>query len=147
MKVILIKAVKSLGKQGDVVNVSDGYARNFLFPQNLAVCATESSIQKMKQKEIVEKNRAKKQMKAAGKMAQALDGYELIIKGKVSERNTLYASVNSKTIVLELKKNGFDLEEEMIMLEDPIKEPCEKDVVIELQHGFEATIKLIIENN
>lgn len=145
MKVILLEDVKTLGKEGTVVEVSDGHARNFLFPQNLAISATEEAILKLKEKEQVAKKQSKKAVADTGKIAEKLDGYELTIEEKVNDDGVLYAAVTKKMIVKALKKAGFALEEDMIMLLEPIKSPCEKTIVVELPFNFEAEIRLTVE--
>lgn len=145
MKVILLEDVKTLGKEGSVVEVSDGHARNFLFPQNLAVSATEEAMQKMKERETIAKKTSQKAIVAAGKLAEKLDGYELTLEEKMNEDSVLYAAVTKKIIAKALKKAKFDVEEEMVALVEPIKSPGTRTITIELPHDFEAEIKLTIE--
>lgn len=145
MKVILLKEVKTLGKQGAVVNVSDGYALNFLFPQNLAVQATEEAIRRMKEREATAVRHDKKDLAKSAKTAQALEGYELVLKEKVSEGGKLFASVNAKALVAALKKAGFVVSEDKVELDKPIKETGERRVTVGLPHGFEAEIIVRVE--
>lgn len=145
MKVILLADVKTLGRRGAVVDVSDGYARNFLFPQNLGVQATEDSIRRLREQEEAAERRTKKGMSLAGKAAQKIEGYELVLKEKVSDGGKLYAAVSPKTIAKALKKAGFEVDEAMVELKSPIKDVGEREVAINLPHGFEATITVRIE--
>lgn len=145
MKVILLEDVKALGKEGSVVEVSDGHARNFLFPQNLAVSATEESIQKMKERETIAKKQSQKAIAAMGKVAEKLDGYEISLEEKVNEDGVLYAAITKKIIAKALKKAGFDITEEMVSLSEPIKNPGQRNVTLELPFNFEAEIRLTIE--
>lgn len=145
MKVILIHDVPSLGKEGDLVEVSDGHARNFLFPQNLGVQATADALQKRKQKEEARKRQTNKEMSGAGEVAKKLDGREFVIQSKVSDGGVLYAAIAEKDIAKALKKEGVKVKPEMVKLENPIKEPGTYELSIELKHGFEAEIKIIIE--
>ncbi len=145
MKVILLKDVKTLGRQGAVVNVSDGYALNFLFPQNLAVQATEEAIRRTKEREATAERRGKKEMAKSAKAAQALEGFELVLKEKTSEGGKLFAAVNAKAIASALKKAGFDVTDAMVGLDKPIKEAGERRVTVNLAHGFEAEIVLRVE--
>jgi len=144
MKVILMADVKTLGRRGEVVEVSDGYARNFLYPQNLAVQATADALRRLKEQEAAAERRVKKGMKEAAKLAGALEGFELVLKEKVSESGKLYAAVTAKAIAKALKKAKFDIEDDMVEL-DPIKETGEREVTVNLPHGFEATIRVRIE--
>ncbi|MEK7452105.1 MAG: 50S ribosomal protein L9 [Patescibacteria group bacterium] len=145
MKVILLQEVKTLGKEGDVVEVSDGHARNFLFPQNIAIPGTAEAIQKLKEKEQIAKKQSTKAIVSTGKIAERLDGYELTIEEKVNDDGILYASVTRKMIVKALKKAGFTVEEEMVQLKEPIKSPGQKNIIIELPFNFEAEIRLSVE--
>lgn len=145
MKVILLEDVKTLGKEGSVVEVSDGHARNFLFPQNLGIPATEDALRKMKERETMERKQSQKVVAATGKLAEKLHGYELSLEEKVNNDGVLYAAVTKKVIAKALKKAGFDVDEEMISLEEPIKKPLERSVTVELPHDFEAEIRLNIE--
>lgn len=145
MKVILLEDVKTLGKEGSVVEVSDGHARNFIFPQNLGIPATEEALKKMKERETMARKQSQKVVAATGKLAEKLDGYELTLEEKMNEDGVLYAAVTKKVIAKALKKAGFDVEEEMVVLDEPIKKPLERTVTIELPHDFEAEIKLSID--
>ncbi|MFA4845201.1 MAG: 50S ribosomal protein L9 [Patescibacteria group bacterium] len=145
MKVILLAAVKSLGKEGEVVEVSDGHARNFLFPQNLAVPATSDALKKRTEREKMESSKASKVLSQAGDLAGKLDGHEVMISEKVSEGGVLFGAVTNKMIVTALKKDGFVVDPDWIEIESPIKEPGEFTASISLPHGFEAQIKIIVE--
>jgi large subunit ribosomal protein L9 len=144
MKIILLENVKNLGKTGDVKGVSDGYARNFLLPRKLAEMATPEALKKaeklkeqgiQKEKEELEKNQA---------LADAISGKEIVIKSKEKD-GKLFGSVGKKEIIKELKDRGIKIEEEVIVLDAPIKEIGEKEVPIKFEHGIETTIKVIIE--
>ncbi len=145
MKVILMIDVKALGRRGEVVNVSDGYALNFLFPQNLAVQATAQAIQHMRDQELKSVRVAKKGEDEARKLASRLDGFELLLQEKTSDGGTFFAAVNAKTVSSGLKKAGFGVTPDQIEME-PMKEPGERDITINLPSGFEARVKIIVES-
>ncbi|HAU66364.1 MAG: 50S ribosomal protein L9 [Candidatus Uhrbacteria bacterium GW2011_GWF2_39_13] len=145
MKVILMKSVKDLGKEGEVVEVSDGHARNFLFPQNLAIAATAAALKQKNEKEEGQSRKMKKEIAAAGDLAASLDGFELELEEKVSEGGVLYAAVSAKTITDVLKKEGFNINPEMVVMKCPLKELGEHTVSINLPHGFEAEVRIRIE--
>ncbi len=145
MKVILITDVKDLGKEGDIVEVSDGHARNFLFPQNLAVAATAESLKKKTDKEAALSRKEHREMSIVGDLAASLEGFELVMQEKVSDGGILYASVTGKAIADALKKEGYKIDPEWVELEHPIKEPGNYTVSLSFPHGFEAEITLIIE--
>jgi large subunit ribosomal protein L9 len=145
MKVILLEDVKDLGKEGDVVEVSDGHARNFLFPQHLAITATADALHKRKEKEKAMSKKEQREVSQAGDLAAQLDGFELILQEKINEGGTLYAAVTKEIIAKALKKEKMKVDPASIQLEAPIKELGEYEVSISLPHGFEAQIRLIIE--
>lgn len=143
MKIILLKNVDKLGKEGEVKEVADGYARNFLIPQDLAKPATEQALRE------AELNTAKKSkidqtgLEAAQKLAEQLDGRELFIKVKEKE-GKLFGSVNEKTIAKTLADEELKIDPENVKLEEPIKEVGDYEVRLELPHGLEANIKVIL---
>ena len=139
MKVILLKDVKTLGKLGEVVNVSDGYAMNFLFPQNMAVQATADAIQRMKERALAEKRRVKKDVSASSKLAEKLEGFELVIAEKANEDGVLYASVSGKAVAKALRKAKFEVEDGWVEME-PVKEVGERRVTVSIPNGFEAEV-------
>jgi len=145
MKVILMKDVKDLGKEGQIVEVSDGHARNFLFPQNMAVAASPDALKQKQEKEASVSKKVHKEISQAGDMAASLEGMEIVLKEKVSDGGVLYAAVTGKGIGDALKKKGFKVDSEAIKLAHPLKEPGEHTVTITLPHGFEAEIRIIIE--
>jgi len=145
MKVILVQDVKDLGHEGDVVEVSDGHARNFLFPQNLAVSATADSLKQKAEKDAALTRKQHRELSVTGDLAAELDGFELILQEKVSDGGVLYAAVTPKMIADALKKEGLKVDPEWVELSHPLKEPGDYPVSLSLPHGFEAEIKVIIE--
>jgi large subunit ribosomal protein L9 len=144
MKIILLENVKNLGKGGDIKEVSDGYARNFLLPKKLAEMATPEALKKaeklkeqgdQKEKEGLEKNQ---------KLADSISGKEIVIKSKEKD-GKLFGSVGKKEIIKELKNQGIEIEEETVVLNAPLKETGEKEVLIKFDHGIEAIIKVMIK--
>lgn len=145
MKVILLCDVKTLGKEGEVVEVSDGHARNFLFPQSVAIAASPEALKRRDEKEQATTRAAHKEVSVTGDLARRMDGQEIVIEEKMSEGGVFYAAVTAKTIVGALKKKGFTIEPDMVKLKEPIKEPGEQIVMIQLPHGFEAEVSVIVE--
>jgi large subunit ribosomal protein L9 len=145
MKVILTKDVPSLGKEGDLVEVSDGHARNFLFPQNAAVQATPDVLQKLRQKERAQKRQSHKDISAAGELAKKLDGQVVVLKAKVNEGGGLYAAVTEKDIAKALLDAGYKVSAKAVKIDSLIKELGEYKITVELHHGFEAELDVIIE--
>ncbi|GBE16695.1 50S ribosomal protein L9 [bacterium BMS3Abin15] len=144
MKIILLQDVNSLGKKGDIKEVADGYARNFLLPQKLAEAATGSAVKKVEtvKEKFAEGN--KKDLEKNEKLASELDGRDVIIKAK-EKNGKLFGSISAKEIAKELKKQKLEITEKAIVLDEPIKEIGEKEVLIQLDHGIEVNIKVIVE--
>lgn len=145
MKVILLKDIKELGLEGVIKEVSEGYARNFLFPQNLAVQASPEALAKAAEKRQVAVNREKKALAAARKLATSLDGVEVIVRAKVNDKGALFGAVSAKEIVKALKAEGCEVEADWINLKQPIKEQGTRRLTIDLPHGLEAEISLTVE--
>ena len=143
MKVILLKNVDKLGKEGEVKEVADGYARNFLIPQDLAKPATEQAIREAQSSAAKKTKDEQMDLEETQKMAEQLDGRELFVKVKEKD-GTLFGSVNEKTIAKSLSEEGLKIEPQNVKLEEPIKEVGDYDVRLELDHGLEATIKVIL---
>jgi len=144
MKVILLKDQLPLGRKGDVVSVSDGHAFNFLFPQHLAVEATERSIEEALMAKDVTKRRTQRMSDRARDFAAKLDGFELILTEKANEVGHLYATVNAKEVAKALKKEGYDVLADQISM-TAMKETGETEAVVAFEGGFEAQIKILIE--
>ena len=144
MKVILLKDVEKLGRAGEVKKVADGYARNFLIPNGLAVLATEEELKKLEERQKIESEKAKKELEIYQELASNLDGLELEIPVKVSEDGKLFGTITPSKICEYLKEKKFDIKQKQIKLEKPIKEIGEYDVTIELPHGLESKIKIIV---
>lgn len=143
MKVILLKNINSLGKQGEIKEVSDGYARNFLIPRQLADIATNDLIEHIQKLRHKEAKIAKKELEYSESIADKLEGKIFEIRAKASSEGRLYASVHPQEISQLLKKNGYSIDEKNIHA-DHIKEIGEHTITIHLQHGLEARITLMV---
>jgi len=143
MKVILTKDVENLGKEGEIKEVADGFARNFLIPRNMAEPATDTAIKNAEGRKKQKTETAKVELEEAQKLAEQLEGRELFIKVK-EEEGKLFGSVNEKTIAKTFKDEGISINPESIKLAEPIKDIGEYDAQISLDHGLEANIKLIL---
>jgi large subunit ribosomal protein L9 len=145
MKVILTKDVAKIGKKFEIKEVADGYARNFLFANNLAKPATEAALKQLEvEKEMLAKQ-AEADLKIEEDLISQLDGQEIEIIAKADETGKLYGSITAVKLVKVLKEKGFDVKKEQIKLIEPIKEVGEyDDIMIELSHGLEAKIRVII---
>ncbi len=118
MKVILLKDVKSLGKKGDLVNASDGYARNYLIPKKLAEQATENNVHILNNKKEAERRQKLKELEEAQKLAKSLMGKEIKFKVKIGENGRLFGSITSKDISEKLKEQyNMDIDKKKIVAE------------------------------
>lgn len=148
MKVILLKNVPGTGNAGDVKEVADGFARNFLLKKNLAKLATEKGVDDLKAAENKRKKEMERDLKENQKKASMIDGEHIDIMANVNDKGILYAAVNSDEIVKTIKKIlKIDIKSEQINIKKPIKELGEHSVLIEFGHGLEAELNLtVIEN-
>ena len=145
MKVVLLQDVKGTGKKGDIKDVADGFARNFLFKKNLAKIASKETLVDLKAQEERLKRQMERELKENQEMAEKLDGVEIEIAAKTSEAGTLYSAVSASKIVQEIKKLfGVIVKPEQLVIGEPIKDVGEKRVLIKLGHGLEAEVRLII---
>jgi large subunit ribosomal protein L9 len=144
MKVIFLKDVPSLGKKNEVKEVSDGHARNFLFPEGLAKPASEQALAQLEEEKKVLAQKAEADLKQQEHLVTQLDGQEIEISAKADETGKLYGSITPAKIAKILKDKGFEVAKKNVKLEDPIKEVGEHDVPLEMDHGLEAKIKVIV---
>lgn len=121
MKVILKEDVKNLGVAGTVVNVADGYARNFLIPKNLAVEASAKNIKVLEQERKKIEEASKRAKEKAQELSSRLSNLTVQIMAKAGEGGKLFGSVTNADISEALKKEGFDIDRKKIILEEPIK--------------------------
>ena len=117
MKIILLEDVKKLGKAGDVVEVADGYAANYLFPRNLAQEATKSGLKQVKQKQKALENKRRKQKQQAIELGKKLSASNIVIQAKSGEQGKLFGSITSKDISEAIKKqHKLDVDKRKIAL-------------------------------
>lgn len=121
MKVILKEDVKNLGVAGTVVNVADGYARNFLIPKNLAVEASTKNIKVLEQERKKIEEASKRAKEKAQELSSRLSNLTVQIMAKAGEEGKLFGSITNADISEALKKEGFDIDRKKIILEEPIK--------------------------
>lgn len=140
MKVILKEDVKSLGKKGDLVNASDGYARNFLFPKGLAIEANSTAMNDFNNKESAKKFHKAEEIKAAQADADKLNGKTFKLKAKAGANGKLFGSVTSKDVAKEIKNElGVDIDKRKIVMED-IKAFGTVQAEIKVYQGISAKV-------
>lgn len=142
MKVILLEDVKGKGKKGELCNVSDGYARNFLFPKNLAVVADNAAMSELRGKKESAEHHKQEEIAAAKGLAARLNGKTVTISAKAGANGKLFGSVTSKEIVAEIEKSlGITVDKKKMTVAD-IKNFGEYTAEIKLLPGIVATINV-----
>ena len=142
MKVILKDDVKSLGRMGDVVNVSEGYARNYLIPKNLAAEASTKNIKELEHNKKIIMEKAAKIRDASKNEAEKLAALTLTIKARVGEEDKLFGSVTSMDIAGALAEQGFDIDKKKIHIDEPIKRTGEFTVQVKMHAEVSAQVKV-----
>ena len=144
MKVLLVSEVKKLGWLGDVVEVANGYARNYLLPQGLAKAATDNnikSIAKAKAARAEERNLERKQLEKA---AQAVNGAEAVIAAAANEVGHLFGSVFRHDIAKHLREQGFEVADDVVMLHEHIKEVGTYSVKLEFADDLTVSVSVVV---
>jgi len=144
MKVILKKDVASVGKAGALVNVADGYARNFLIPRGLATEASSRNVQDLERERETATRKVDKEKKTAQTLVDALEGVTCHISRKVGQQDKLFGSVTSKDVGDALSEQGIEIDKKDIMLEEPIKSIGEFPVRVKVHPGMSATITVVV---
>lgn len=143
MKVILQLDVKGTGKKGQIIEVADGFARNFLFPKKLAIEATTGNIQDVSHKKVVEQRRKEKEKEDAIKLGDKLNALQIEIKTKTGEGGRLFGSVTSKEIAEAIKKqHGVELDKRKLEIKEPIKVLGNFEVPVKLHPEVVAKLKI-----
>jgi large subunit ribosomal protein L9 len=146
MKVLLLADVKAQGKKGEIINVSDGYAKNFLFPKNLAKEATPQVISEVKAKNDSAAYKKETEKKQALELAAKINGKSVIFKTTGGADGRLYGAVTTKDIADEISKQiGITVDKKKIVLNDNIKRTGEYAVKIKLYPEVSAELKIIVE--
>lgn len=145
MKVLLLADVKGSGKKGDIVEVNDGYAKNFLIKKGVAKPA-DNAVMLEKASQVASQERTKKlEKEAAEKKAQQLKDKEFVIKVRVGDNGKMFGAITSKEIVEALSKENFDVDKKQILLENPIKTTGKYKVEAKLYSGVIAKFSIIVE--
>jgi large subunit ribosomal protein L9 len=142
MKVILKKSVNKVGVMGDIVNVSEGYARNYLLPQGLAVFADEGNVRSIEHHKKVIQSKIDQEKKHAEKITEKLSAHSCTITKKTGEGEKLFGSVTSADIEEALKRDGFEISRKDIVLPEHIKALGIYTVPVRVYPGVEAHLKI-----
>ena len=145
MKMILLQDVKSVGKKGDLINASEGYAKNFLLPRKLAVEATKSNLNDYELKQKAEAKRKQEELEKAQATAKELEDKVVTIKVKTGGNGKLFGSVTKKEVAEEIvKQTKLDIDKKKVSIGDPIKMLGERTAVIMLHPKVTAEVKVKI---
>lgn len=145
MKVILKKDVKDLGKKDEMVNVSDGYAKNYLIPRGLVIEATQGNINEMKNKQAAEEARLKREKENAKAFADELMNKTVNVSVKAGANGKLFGALTTKDVADAIKKQyNMEIDKKKIVLDDAIKATGEYTATVKVYAGISATIKLSV---
>lgn len=146
MKVILVEDVKALGKKGEMVNVSDGYARNMLFPKKLGIEATPKNINDLKLQKAHEEKVAQENLEAAKAFKAELETKQVTVSIKVGDNGRTFGSVSTKEIAEAVKAQlGYDIDKKKMQLANPIRELGTTMVPVKLHTQVTAELKVVVK--
>lgn len=142
MRVILKQDISTLGRAGDIKEVKDGYARNYLFPRGLVMSATVRSVKEKAFLENVQARKIAKRKKSAEELSAQLNGKEVTLQAKVGEDNKLFGSITNIQVAKQLESMGFAVDRRSIVLDDNIKALGNYKIQVKLHDGVNAQIVL-----
>lgn len=146
MKIILLEDIKNTGKKGELVEVSDGFARNYLIRQNKAKAATKTEINNVKQQEKAEQYHEEERQEQAQKQYESIHGKSVTIKVKTGENNKLFGSVTNKDIAEAISKKFFKVDKKDVKLIEPIKQLGKYTVEVKLYKQLVANVHVNVES-
>ena len=143
MKVILLRDVKGVGRAEEVKDVADGYARNFLFPNHLAVAASHTAVDAVQARRAKQEKNVEQELKDEQKTAERMDGMELEFVEKANDKGVLFAAVSSTSVSKALLKQGLSIGVSQILMK-PIKSIGTTKIKVTFHHGLEAEVSIIV---
>lgn len=145
MQIVLLEDVKALGKKGEVVKVSDGYARNFILPKKLGAEATAQNLNQLKQQKAYEAKAAAEQLAEAKAFGEHLETQKVSLAVKVGEGGRLFGAISSKEIAQAAKDQcGLEIDKKKIQLSEPIKTLGTHEVPVKIHRDVTAVLKVIV---
>lgn len=146
MKVILLADVKGVGKKDQIVNASEGYAKNFLFPKNLALEANAGNMKQLDNKKKAEAARAQEELERARTLGDEIERMDIRVAVKIGDNGKLFGAVTNKEIAAAIKEQyKMDIDKKKIVLSDSIKTTGEKEVNVKLHPKVTAKLKVTVE--
>ena len=146
MEVILLTDVPGIGREGDIKEVSEGYARNYLIPKGLAARSTRGRVKDIELHKSAAAIKEVKEKEMAMKLAEKLKGVTLNFKVKVGEENKLFGSITSGDIAERLNDKGFNIDKHQVVLKEPLKYLGTYEVIVKCGFGVNAPINVILES-
>ena len=144
MKVLLCEDIEKLGYLGDVIEVKDGYARNFLLPYGKATVPSEGNIRSLAREKAKRDNERKQVYKQLVSAGEAVQGAEVVIAANVNEQGHLFGSVSERDIAQNLRDQGFEIADRMVNIAHHIKEAGTYEVTIKLAPELTATVSVVV---
>lgn len=145
MQIILQEDIEKLGTRGQLVDVAEGYARNFLLPRKLGLEATPGNMKRLEKMRAAFAKKTAVEKDSAQKLAELLTGVSLTLSRKAGDNDQLFGSVTSGDIAEALKAQGYEIEKRKIDLKEPIKLVGEYEIPIKLHREVSATVKLTVK--
>ncbi|KPK44874.1 MAG: hypothetical protein AMJ65_01750 [Phycisphaerae bacterium SG8_4] len=144
MKVLLCEDIDRLGWLGDVVEVAEGYARNYLLPQRLATPATEANIKAIAEEKAKRAEQRKLQGRRLEAAAKAVEGAEAVVAAKANEQGHLFGSVTAREIAANLREQGFEIADNIVQLPEHIKEVGTHPVTLKFSPDLTTTVNVVV---
>jgi large subunit ribosomal protein L9 len=144
MKVLLCEDIKKLGWLGDVVDVTEGYARNYLLPQGMAKVATEGNIRAIAKEKAKRSEQRLQQRRRMEKAVEAVNGAEAVLAARANEQGVLFGSVTETMIAANLRAQGFEVADEIVKLPEHIKNLGTHEVTVRFAEDLTATVRVVV---
>jgi len=144
MKVLLCEDVKKLGWLGDVVEVNDGYARNYLLPQGIAKVATDTSIRAIAEEKARRAEQRIQESRRQEDAAKTVEGAEAVVAAKANEQGILFGSVTAQQIAANLREQGFEVADEVVQLPEHIKQVGTHTVTLKFADDLTASVNVVV---
>lgn len=144
MKVLLCEDVKKLGLLGDIVETSEGYARNYLLPQGKAVVANEVNIKAIAKEKAGRAEQRVREIQRLEEIAKAVQGAEVVIAAKANEQGNLFGSITERQIAANLRAQGLEVADEVVQLPEHIKQVGTHEVILKFADNLTVAVKVVV---
>lgn len=144
MKVLLCEDIEKLGWLGDIVEVAEGYARNYLLPQHLATPATEANLRAIAEEKVKRAEQRKLEGKRLEAAMKAVEGAEAVIAAKANEQGHLFGSVSAREIAANLREQGFEITDKIVHLPEHIKDVGTHSVTLKFSAELTTTVNVVV---